>query len=418
VNAPVLKVVGLGKAFREYHSEWQRVAQWFGARVNPASENWVLRDVSFSLNVGEAVGVMGQNGAGKSTLLKLITGTLRASAGDISVNGRVAAILELGMGFNPEFTGRQNVRHAAGLMGFDAPAIEEVMPDIEAFAEIGEYFDQPVRMYSSGMQMRVAFSVATAFRPDVLIVDEALSVGDAYFQVKSFGRIRKFREQGTSLLLVSHAAGAIKAVCDRALILDAGSIIADGPAPEICDLYDARTSNKLASSDISQSTGVQQVITRSGTAKVIVKRVTLAHMVQPRVPVETVSVGDELVLEIVLESRVDAPRIVQGFLIRDRLGNDIFGTNTFFLEHPISNVKGGCERVVRFAFPVWLGAGTYSISVATVDADTILIEKFDWIENIVVFQVTNHKFPFSIGTSWMPVTVSNGDLTPSKQEAP
>ena len=171
MNVFVLRVDALGKAFRQYRSEWQRVISWFGVSVRPAAEDWVLRGVSFSVAPGEAVGIVGQNGAGKSTLLKLITGTLRPSEGGVQVNGRISAILELGMGFNPEFTGRQNAYHATGLMGFSREAIEKAMPEIEAFAEIGKYFDQPLRTYSSGMQMRVAFSVATAFRPEILIID-------------------------------------------------------------------------------------------------------------------------------------------------------------------------------------------------------------------------------------------------------
>ena len=210
MTGPVLRVAGLGKAFRKYRSEWQRIVSWCGVPVTPLAEQWALRDVSFELAAGHAVGIVGQNGAGKSTLLKLVAGTLQATEGGIHVDGRVAAILELGMGFNPEFTGRQNVLHATGLMGFAPDAIAGVMPDIEAFAEIGDYFDLPLRTYSSGMQMRVAFAVATAFRPEVLIVDEALSVGDAYFQHKSFGRIRQFKEQGTALLFVTHGMADIR----------------------------------------------------------------------------------------------------------------------------------------------------------------------------------------------------------------
>jgi lipopolysaccharide transport system ATP-binding protein len=194
-----LCVENLGKAYRRYASEWQRVLSWCRAGFAPEEEKWVLRNLTFSVVPGEAVGIIGQNGAGKSTLLKLITGTARPTEGRIHISGRIAAMLELGMGFNPELTGRQNAYHAAGLMGHSLADIERVMPEIEAFAEIGEYFDQPVRIYSSGMQARLAFSVATAFRPDLLIVDEVLSVGDSYFQHKSFGKIRQFKDEGTSV---------------------------------------------------------------------------------------------------------------------------------------------------------------------------------------------------------------------------
>jgi len=200
--------------------------------------HWVLQDISFQLNAGEAVGILGVNGAGKSTLLKMITGTTQPTVGTVEIHGRVAALLELGMGFHPDFTGRQNVFMAGQLLGYSVEELGQLMPDIEAFANIGDYIDQPVRMYSSGMQMRLAFSVATAQRPEVLIVDEALAVGDAAFQRKCFQRIESFREQGTTLLLVSHDIETIKKLCDRALFIKEGRIAAWGKAKTVCDEYE------------------------------------------------------------------------------------------------------------------------------------------------------------------------------------
>nr|EJJ8492468.1 ABC transporter ATP-binding protein [Escherichia coli] len=168
------------------------------------------------------------NGAGKSTLLKIITGTTAPTHGNISVKGRVAALLELGMGFHPDFTGKENVFMSGQLMGLTSAEIDELMPDIEAFAEIGDYINQPVRTYSSGMQVRLAFAIATAVRPQLLIIDEALSVGDAYFQAKCFNRIRNFKKRGTTLLIVSHDQAAIANICTRAILLDKGRVVADG----------------------------------------------------------------------------------------------------------------------------------------------------------------------------------------------
>ena len=222
MNQYILNINQVGKAYRSYGSEWRRVLTWFGAPFKPLTEHWTLQNISFQIKAGEAVGIVGQNGAGKSTLLKIITGTLKPSTGTVTHHGRIAAILELGMGFHPDLTGRQNAYHAAGLMGYTQDQIDSVINGIEQFAEINEYFDQPVRLYSSGMQVRVAFAVATAFRPDILIVDEALSVGDAYFQHKSFERIKQFRTQGTSLLFVSHDKAAVLALCDRAILLEEG----------------------------------------------------------------------------------------------------------------------------------------------------------------------------------------------------
>nr|VFK41188.1 MAG: lipopolysaccharide transport system ATP-binding protein [Candidatus Kentron sp. TC] len=233
----VLSVQDVGKAFRAYRSEWRRFARWFGLPAKPVEENWVLRHISFDIQAGEAIGIVGQNGAGKSTLLKILTGTLMPNEGGFRVDGRIAAMLELGMGFNPELTGRQNVRHAAGLMGFAASEIDAAMPEIEAFAEIGEYFDLPVRTYSSGMQARVAFSVATAIYPEILIVDEALSVGDIAFQAKCFQRMEDMKKGGVTILFVSHALNQVRQFCDKAIYLSAGQIRVFGNVSKVCDIY-------------------------------------------------------------------------------------------------------------------------------------------------------------------------------------
>src|SRR5436190_20641545 len=236
----MLTISNLGKAYRRYRHKRDRLVEMVVPRGRPRHELvWVLRNVHFEVGPGECVGIVGQNGAGKSTLLKLVTGTTRPTEGSIVARGRIAAILELGMGFHPEFTGRQNVFIAGQLLGLETAEIAAAMPDIERFAEIGSYFDQPVRVYSSDMQVRLAFSVATAVRPDLLIVDEALSVGDAYFQHKSMARIKAFREQGTTLLFVSHDPGAVKTLCDRAILLDRGVVVRDGRPDDILDYYNA-----------------------------------------------------------------------------------------------------------------------------------------------------------------------------------
>src|SRR6476659_867992 len=191
-----LVVEGLGKAYRQYPSQWSRLAEWVLPGAARHRLHWVLRGVSFRVHPGEAVAIIGANGAGKSTLLKLVTGTTQPSEGRVTVEGRISAMLELGMGFHPEFSGRQNVFMAAQLLGMTREETAAAMPAIEAFADIGEYIDEPVRIYSSGMQVRLAFAVATAIRPDLLSLDEALSVGAAHFQHKSFNRIREFQSKG------------------------------------------------------------------------------------------------------------------------------------------------------------------------------------------------------------------------------
>jgi lipopolysaccharide transport system ATP-binding protein len=198
---------------------------------------FALRDVSFEVRRGEAVGIVGRNGAGKSTLLQIIAGTLQPSSGTIRTAGRVGALLELGSGFNPEFTGRENVYLNAAVLGLSRRQAEAKFSEIEAFAEIGAFIDQPVKIYSSGMMMRLAFAVQTAIEPDLLIVDEALSVGDAPFQAKCFARLKELQRRGCSFLFVSHDIGTIRTLCHRALFLAGGKIMAQGESKAVCDAY-------------------------------------------------------------------------------------------------------------------------------------------------------------------------------------
>jgi lipopolysaccharide transport system ATP-binding protein len=235
-----ITVSNLGKAYKQYPNRWARLLEWISpSHKTRHSLKWVLQDISFQIGAGESVGIIGVNGAGKSTLLKMITGTTQPTTGRVEVSGRVAALLELGMGFHPDFTGRQNVFMAGQLQGLSVDEIHQLMPEIESFAAIGDYIDQPVRIYSSGMQVRLAFAVATAKRADVLIVDEALSVGDAAFQRKCFQRIESFRSEGTTLLFVSHDIETVKKLCDRAVFLLNGQLVACGDAKFICDEYEA-----------------------------------------------------------------------------------------------------------------------------------------------------------------------------------
>lgn len=396
----LLSVQNLGKAYRSYHSELQRFASWFGIKSRPREEHWVLRHVSFEIRPGEAIGIMGQNGAGKSTLLKMIAGTLQPTEGSVHINGRIAAILELGMGFNPELTGRQNVLHSAGLMGYGHDQIMQAMPDIEAFAEIGEYFDQPVRTYSSGMQVRVAFAVATAFRPEILIVDEALSVGDSYFQHKSFERIRQFQEQGTTLLIVTHDPSSILTLCDRTLLLENGTVIKDGPPQEVIDLYNAIIAEKENSTvQVKRlDDGSAQTVSGSGEAKIT--EVSLRN--SKHEPVEYIAVGEPVTLCVNVTVEQDIPELVLGYLIKDRLGRQVYGTNTHHLKQTQHNLNAGETLQYRFSFPMALGLGSYSVTVALHTADTHLERNYHWLDMALLFNVVNPVHPPFAGVAWMP----------------
>src|SRR5690606_18127181 len=335
-----IQVIGLGKAYRQYPTRWSRLLEWLMPWAGTRHQlRWVLKDVSFHVRPGEALGVIGINGAGKSTLLKMITGTTQPSAGQIHLGGRVAALLELGMGFHPEFTGRQNVFMAGQLLGMTLEELHELMPSIEAFAEIGEYIDHPVRTYSSGMQMRLAFSVATARRPDVLIVDEALSVGDAYFQHKSFARIREFRKSGTTLLIVSHDRQAIQTICDRAILLDHGRLALEGAPEEVMDFFSAMIAEREQSTIRQERLENDKVRTISGTGEASVAEVVLLNA-EGRT-VDVVEVGTPLVLQVTVNINQDISRLVLGFMIKDRMGQPVYGINTHRIGRALDDLKAG-----------------------------------------------------------------------------
>jgi lipopolysaccharide transport system ATP-binding protein len=394
----MMSVQNLGKAYRNYRSEWHRIGRWFGLRFRPQEEHWVLRHVSFDIDSGEAIGIVGQNGAGKSTMLKMITGTLQPTEGRLQVNGRIAAILELGMGFNPELTGRQNAVHAAGLMGFSTEDIRLALRDIEAFAEIGEYFDEPVRTYSSGMQMRLAFAVVTAYRPEILIVDEALSVGDAYFQHKSFNRIREFQEQGTTLLIVSHDRNAIQSLCDRAILLEDGTVLKDSNPEEVFDYYNAIIAEKENSTVEVRRLDNGKTQTTSGTGEARVEKIALYN--RNGEVVEFVGVGEHVQLRIRVKVYKEVETLVLGYGIKDRLGQVMYGTNTWHTEQVIHHPQAGDKYEFVIAFPVNLGVGSYSIQTALVDRDTHLTSNYEWRDLALVFSVINIDKVHFAGCLW------------------
>ena len=383
----ILEVKNIYKSYRTYSSEIWRIFSWFGIKHKAIQENYTLKNISFSIKEGEAIGIIGQNGAGKSTLLKIITGTLQATKGEINTTGKISAILELGMGFHPDLTGRQNAYHSAGLMGYTSKQIDAVISDIEDFAEIGEYFDYPVRTYSSGMQMRVAFAVATAYRPNILIIDEALSVGDSYFQHKSFDKIKKFKEQGTSLLFVSHDKASILALCDRAILIDKGELLREGNPEEITDYYNALIAQKENSAVKQQKTNSNKLQTISGTKEATIEKVALYN--QENELVDVVGVGDLVDLKVDVKIHKDISSLVLGYAIKDRLGQTMYGTNTWHTKQIIDFPKENDKYQFTLTFPANLGVGTYSIVIALTNSDTHLNENYEWRDLALIFTVVN-----------------------------
>lgn len=400
-----IQAQNLGKTFYRYKNDAQRFWSCLWSGIKPEQTHEVLKNLSFYIEPGQALGIVGHNGAGKSTLLKILTGTLRPSTGSVISAGKTAAILELGMGFNSDLTARDNVRHVGGLLGIDHEQIEQLMPEIIDFAEIGPYFDQPMRLYSSGMHVRVAFALATAVRPDILIVDEALSVGDAYFQHKSFERIRQFREQGTTLLFVSHDPASVLALCDRCILISQGQLLMDGEPTEVMDYYNALIAEKdqsvTSDKSIVQEKTAHGVATRSGTGEM---RLDHIELLVKNKPVELLHVGQDATLRIEATCHKDLKQVVFGYMIKDRLGQPVFGTNTYYLKQTQTHVKAGEKLIFEFDFPAMIGENNYSITTSFSSAQDHLSDNYEWLDRALVFQVINANKPTFVGSAWVPPT--------------
>ena len=359
-------------------------------------EFWALQDISFEIEAGTTTGIIGPNGSGKSTLLQIITGTLEPTQGTVWHEGRIAALLELGAGFNPEFTGLENIFMNAALIGFSHSETETLIPEIERFAEIGPFIHQPVKTYSSGMYVRLAFSIAISARPRILIIDEALAVGDAVFQHRCTRRIREMQESGVTIFFVSHDPGAVRALCSRAILLNAGRIESDGKPADTLNHYQklimAREQDydqKAAAPDESdpdtfadQEAAALRYTFRHGDGSAEVLRVELLDAGYH--PVELVESGEPVCVRMLVRFRADVEDPVCGFLIRNRHGIHLYGTNTELQQVELGTVRRGEIVEIAFAFDCRLAPDSYSIAVAAHSPDAV---SFDWLDGALFFQV-------------------------------
>lgn len=400
-----VSVHNLGKKYKRYPNRWARLSEWLSFGKHQAHEaTWILRNLNFELEQGDSLGIIGVNGAGKSTLLKLLTKTSVPSEGTVEIHGRVAALLELGMGFHQDFTGRINALMTCQMMGYSNEEAHALIEDIRDFSELGDYLDQPVRVYSTGMQVRLAFSAATVTRPEILIVDEALSVGDAYFQHKCIGRIRDYRDKGTTLLFVSHDPGAVKALCNRAILLDGAAIIKDGASDSVLDYYNSVIARKNNEEKIRQVTGEGgKVSTRSGNGNAKIVDVDITK--PDGQSVRSVLVGEKVILHcsVAFYKNMENPAV--GFLLRDRMGNDVYGTNTSHLGHKMMRVQSGDCLDFFFSLPLNIGVGNYSFCVAVHGGDSHLEENCDWWDRCLAIQVIAGEETSFIGVAALPVEV-------------
>ncbi|GEM_PF-72031 len=399
----MIRIHNVSKQFRLYSRPSDRILEWIG-RSPRHRVFWALKDLNLDVPSGRSMGIIGPNGAGKSTLLKIVTGTLAPTTGTIEARGRVAALLELGTGFHAEFTGRQNVRVNARLLGLSPEEIAAREPEIIAFSELGPFIDQPIRTYSSGMVMRLGFSIAAAVDPDVLIVDEALSVGDAHFSQKCIRRIRQFREKGATILFVSHDPGAVLSLCDEAVLLDAGIVAARGEPQMVLEQYNALLARRgegnvemtvrFAAPADGGASG-EEAARRSGTFQALVTGARwlaapgggCACAQNPRAPLQTLVSGQRAVLEIdvLFLAPVSDPTV--GFLIRDRLGQDIYGSNTRRRGIALGNFQPGERLRLRIEMELPLGYGDYTLTTAVHRDETHLQECFDWTDRGLSFHV-------------------------------
>ncbi|MBH9553317.1 ABC transporter ATP-binding protein [Inhella gelatinilytica] len=347
----VIELRGVAKRYATESRPWARLWRQLRGTVDQGPVHEALVGVDLSIRRGELVGLIGSNGAGKSTLLQLVCGVLQPSAGEVRVQGRIAAILELGAGFNPELTGRENVRFCAPLLGLSPQETEAKLPDILAFAEIGDFVDQPVRSYSSGMFVRLAFALATSVQPDILVIDEALAVGDEAFARKSFKRIMALREAGATILFCSHALFQVEALCPRAVWLNRGRIAFDGPSAEAIVRYRAHlgVQGELGESALQEN--------RFDTGRTALKSVRVES--DERV---LRSGEDELVIAVEFASDPNDACPVLGVVVQDAEGRSIMSAGSWLDAQNLVRDDGGAGRV-RLCFPqVGLLKGRYYVS--------------------------------------------------------
>ncbi len=389
MQAPVaIAVRHLSKKYPLYRRPLDRLKELVtrGRRIYH-QEFHALHDVSFEIPRGRTIGVIGRNGSGKSTLLQILAGTLQPSEGSVSVNGRVSALLELGAGFNPEFTGRENVMINGAIMGFSRAEMEERFPRICQFAEIGDFIDQPVKTYSSGMYVRLAFATAINVDPDILLVDEALAVGDAVFQYRCMRRIKELKDQGVTIFFVSHDLSAVKSLCDYALLIDRGVLVGEGEPYAIINQYQAIVmAAEEGLQDAAKEEGAVKGSYRHGNGDAEIVGVRLLGVEGDAI--EVVASGDVVVVQVRVKFQRPLENPVVGMMLRNRLGVDLYGTNTELQDLSIGPVHAGSEIDVRFRLNAWLGTGDYAVTLAVHTAEGV---SCDWVDDAIFLKVLGSR---------------------------
>jgi lipopolysaccharide transport system ATP-binding protein len=438
---PIIQAEGISKCFRIYNRPSDHLLEILslGHRRFHAPV-WALRDVDVEIERGCCLGIIGENGSGKSTLLRILAGVVRPTAGRVAVSGRVSALLELGAGFDPAFTGRENVLLSAAILGFTDARARKRIPDIERFAEIGEFIDRPVKTYSSGMFVRLAFAVAIHLDPDILIVDEALSVGDYLFQQRCIRRILEMKHNGVTIVFVSHDMEAVRALADRAIWMERGRVSLEGRACEVVSKYLASMLTRGCREVMEQEaigkptldlpadlateasaripmflSGIPNVDHRYGNGKARISGIGTFTI--EGYPTSTASQGDRVCIRISVEflHDVECPNV--GFMLRNRLGQDVTGTNVLFEGQRLQPVKAGVCLSVDFVMDLpFLHSGFYHFSPAVADGELDQYDMCDWIDNACAIELVERAATY--GHIRIPMRVRVAAVRDSACHAP
>jgi lipopolysaccharide transport system ATP-binding protein len=384
----VIEVAGIHKRFKLYRKPQDRLIESLLRRPRHHTHH-ALRGVSFQVASGETLGIIGRNGAGKSTLLKILMGVLLPDEGALHIDGKVTGLLELGTGFDFELSGMENIERNGILLGMSPQEIEQRRERIIAFSELRAYIHEPLRTYSSGMVMRLAFAIAIHAEPRCFLVDEALSVGDAHFQQKCTRRIQEFRRDGGSLLFVSHDVNAVKVLCDRALVLEEGRVLMSGAPDAAVNHY-----NQLIA-ELNEEPKAEIPVESTGYGNRAIEIVE-ADIFGQDSGADVVSAGEPTLVRLKIHARRSVPQFTLGILIRDRFGQDVFGTNTFFLEQELSLAEGQAMSV-ELRFPMNLGPGKYTLTAALHSHQNHLQDCYHWCDNLLRFEVAGVRGPVFYG---------------------
>ena len=393
-------VQNVSKVFRLYRRPADRILELLPFRNRAHLDFWALSDVSVAVERGEILGVVGPNGSGKSTLLEIVSSILRPTSGRVATTGRVAALLELGAGFNPEFTGRENVFINGEIMGLGRAQIERAFPRIAAFAEIGEFIDRPVKEYSSGMYVRLAFATAIHVEPEILIVDEALAVGDAMFASRCVQKFEELKQRGVTVLFVSHDLGLVKRLANRAMLLVNGRVEAEGSPKDVVNRYVGLVvERQKRPPEANGGARLGSSFRHGDGAGEIVKVELLNGAGEPALVVMT---GEPVTARVVARFRQEVADPIVGVLIRNRLGIDVFGTNTRVERKELGEFRAGDEIEVDFRFECLLTQQEYTITAATQHWDG---SSQDWLDDVLSFRVVDSKGAAGVAslpteTSW------------------